>query len=153
MLVHAPIIGRLRHRPRRWASRRIARGDYGPVIRRGTGSRFPGAKPPSLSLYSLPKTGMAYQQCSIERSEGTRIIRAPSSQLPDYLSQNHSLAWDNRACLFMLRSLAGCAIARGGGPADALRETSVRSADQKRESLPITRDEKGALPIARRRKR
>ena len=26
---------------------------------------------------------------------------------------------------------------------------SVRSADQKRESLPITRDEKGALPIAR----
>jgi hypothetical protein len=89
MLVHAPIIGRLRHRPRRWASRRIARGDYGPVIRRGTGSRFPGAKPPSLSLYSLPQTGMAYQQCSNERSEGTRIIRAPSSQLPDYLSQNH----------------------------------------------------------------
>jgi hypothetical protein len=30
---------------------------------------------------------------------------------------------------------------------------SVRSADQKREALPVTSDKKGALSIARRRKR
>jgi hypothetical protein len=38
-------------------------------------------------------------------------------------------------------------------PAQFQESPSVRSADQKREALPITSDEKGALSIARRRKR
>jgi hypothetical protein len=47
----------------------------------------------------------------------------------------------------------GKRLIKPGSPLQFQKACEVRSADQEQEALPVTGDKKGALPVARRRKR